>query len=67
MAADGAISRSINLATTFIDTSDIEMDFESIKNETVRTELRNLLQKFKDEPSLEARTRSFDEVRSIIN
>lgn len=67
MAADGAISQSINLATTFIDTSDIEMDFESIKNETVRTELRDLLQKFKDEPNLEARTQSFDEVRSIIN
>lgn len=67
MTADGAISRSINLATTFIDTSDIEMDFESIKNETVRTELQDLLQKFKDEPNLEARTQSFDEVRSIIN
>lgn len=67
MDSENVISKNINLAITFIETNDIEMDFESVKDETVRQELQKLLREFKDEPNLDARTESFDEVRSIIN
>lgn len=67
MDSENVISKTINLGISFIDINDVEMNFECVKDETVRQELQNLLQKIKDEPNLDTRTENFDEVRSIIN
>lgn len=61
------IEKNINFAINFIDPNDVDLNFASVKNEAFKSNLQVLFQKLKDEPNLDLRTETFDEVRSIIN
>lgn len=63
MDAEAVIEKNINLAVNFIDLSDVELNF---KDATFNEKLINLFEAMKDEPDLDSRTETFDEVRSII-
>lgn len=63
MDVEAVIEKNINLAVNFIDLSDVELNF---KDATFNEKLINLFEVMKDEPDLDARTETFDEVRSII-
>lgn len=67
MDVETVIEKNINLAINFIDINDIDLNFESVRNEAFKNNLHILFQKLKDEPNLDSRTETFDEVRSIIN
>lgn len=61
------IEKNINLSINFIDLDEIDLNFESMKDDEFKNKLQSLFQKLKDEPILDSRTETFDEVRSIIN
>lgn len=59
--------KNINLAITFIDLNDIALDFHSVKDESFKEKLHSSFQRLKDEPNIDERLETFDEVGEGIN
>lgn len=61
--------KNINLAIRFLPVTDLEFNWENIKDETEREKLQELFQQLKEEDDPNARAETLDEVseRSIIN
>lgn len=64
---ESVIEKNINLSINFFDLREIELDFQSVKNETFKEKVCSLFEKLKEEPNPSLRTDTFDEVGSIIN
>lgn len=67
MDSENVITKNINLAVNYIDLNDVELKFDSIKDETFKEQIFDLFQKLKDEPNADSRDERFDEVRKINN
>lgn len=62
MEVEHVIEKNINLAISFIDLDEVEIDFDSVKDETFKDNIRKLFQELKDEPKSDSRAETFDEV-----
>ncbi|CRL03037.1 CLUMA_CG016456, isoform A [Clunio marinus] len=61
-----SVIKNINLAISYINLDDVDLDFDSVRDETFKKELRNLFQKLKDEPNIDSRTETFDEIIQMV-
>jgi formiminotetrahydrofolate cyclodeaminase len=62
MEVEHVIEKNINLAISFIDVADVEINFDSVRDETFKDNVRKLFQELKDEPQSDSRAETFDEV-----
>lgn len=60
MDVENVIAKNINLSISFIDLDDIVFDFKDV---TFKKKLDCLFQTLKDEPNIDSRLETFDEVR----
>lgn len=67
MDVEKVIEKNISLAITNLNLDEIELDFQSVKDETFKEKVFELFEKLKEEPNPSSRTEAFDEVGSIIN
>ena len=67
MDMDSVIEKNISVAINFIDLNEVELDFQSVKDEIFKEKVCKLFEKLKEEPNPSSRTETFDEVGSIIN
>lgn len=67
MDVESVLEKNISLAISFIDLNEVELDFQSIKDEKFKEKMCKLFVKLKEEANPSSRTETFDEVGSIIN
>lgn len=62
MDVENVLEKNINLAIKHIDVNELAINFESVRDESFKENMQELLQKLKDDETLDIRTETFEEV-----